>query len=112
MDFELTKPPEDEHPEGSVCIRPFLEDDQIVIYYRTIPEKDLTVVDGVPCTTPLRTIIDIAPDYPPENVTRMVTDCLRRGLFTVEEALARTAEDDLIEDYGATLVREEILRRA
>jgi hypothetical protein len=111
MDFELTKPPDDDHPEGSIDIRPFLDDDRIVIYYRALPEKDLTEINGIPCTTALRTIIDIAPDYPPENVARMVTDALRRNLFTVAEALERTAEPDLADDYGARLVRAEILRR-
>ena len=76
------------------------------------PEKDLSEVDGVPCTTALRTIIDIAPDYPAENVARMVADALRRNLFTVAEALERTAEPDLVDDVGAVVVREEVLRRA
>jgi hypothetical protein len=89
-----------------------LSDERIVIYYRTIPDKDLTEVDGIPCTTALRTIIDIAPDYPPENVAGMVTDALRRDLFTIAEALERTSEEDLSGDYGALLVREEVLRRA
>jgi hypothetical protein len=42
----------------------------------------------------------------------MVADALRRNLFTVAEALARTAEPDLADDEGARLVREEVLRRA
>jgi len=111
MDFEVTKPPDRDHPDGSIDVRS-MGDDRIVIYYRTIPDKDLTEVGGIPCTTALRTIIDIAPDCPPENVARMVTDALRRNLFTIAEALERTSEDDLSGDFGALLVREEVIRRA
>ncbi len=111
MDFELTKPPDDDHPQGSIETRT-MGRDRIVIYYRTLPDKDLTEVNGIPCTTALRTIIDIAPDCPRENVARMVADALRRRLFTVAEALERTAEADLADDYGALLVREEVLQRA
>ena len=110
MDIELTKPPDDDHPDGSIDVRP-MGDDRVVVYYRTLPDKDLTEVNGVPCTTALRTIIDIAPDYPPEKVARMVTDALGRNLFTVAEALERTSEPDLVDDVGAILVREDILRR-
>jgi hypothetical protein len=110
MDIELTKPPDDDHPEGAVEVTSF-RDQRVIIYYRHLPEKDLTVVRGVPCTTALRTVIDIAPMLPADNLRRAVEDCLRRRLFTVSEALARTAEDDLVSDVGAILLREELLSR-
>jgi hypothetical protein len=110
MDIELTKPPDEDHPHGAIEVTSF-NGQRVTIYYRHVPEKDFTVVRGVPCTTALRTIIDIAPELPPENLRRAVDDCLRRRLFTVAEALVRTAEEDLVNDVGAILLREELLGR-
>jgi len=39
-----------------------------------------------------------------------VNDCLERGLFTVEEALARIAEPDMVTRSGAHLVLELLSR--
>ena len=36
----------------------------------------MTVVDGIRCTTALRTVIDLAPDLSHEELRRMVDDCL------------------------------------
>ena len=72
-------------------------------------DKDLSEVDGIPCTTALRTIIDISPDYPAENVARMVADALRRNLVTGAEALARTAEPGPVGGGGAVGGRGEVL---
>jgi hypothetical protein len=82
-----------------------LGDQMAVIHYDTIPEKDLTVVRGIPCTTALRTVIDVAPELGAEELRVMVQECLGRGLFTVEELLARTDEADMRSRAGARLVR-------
>lgn len=83
---------------------------EVVVHYDDIPESDVTVVDGIPCTTPLRTVIDIAPDLDPVQLHRAVEDCLDRGLFTVDEALARIGQPDLRDRPGAELLRRHILR--
>jgi hypothetical protein len=76
----------------------------VIVHYDDIPEKDLTTVDGIPCTTALRTVIDIAPDLDRAELRRAVTDCLERKLFTVEEARARLRESDMLCRPGAHLL--------
>jgi hypothetical protein len=77
----------------------------IVHYDADVPEKDLTVVHGIPCTTALRTVIDIATGIDDEHLARIVSDCLGRGLFTLEEAWGRLEEADMVERPGALRVR-------
>jgi hypothetical protein len=66
---------------------------------------DRSDVDGIPCTTALRTVIDLAPDLEHEQLRRIVQDCLDRQLFTVEEATARSLEPDMLDRPGAHLLR-------
>ena len=70
---------------------------ELVVHYDDIPATDITTVRGIPCTTALRTVIDLASDLSPFELARAVQDCLRRGLFTVDEAWARIAEPDMQE---------------
>jgi hypothetical protein len=70
-----------------------------------IPATDITTVAGIRCTTALRTVIDIAPDIGSDELRRIVHDCLDRRLFTVEEARARLAEQDMLTRPGARLLR-------
>ena len=81
---------------------------EVVVHYDDIPESDVTVLDGIRVTTALRTVIDLAPSVPAEALRRMIDDSLRRGLFTVEEALVRTSQPDMLERRGAQLVRERL----
>ncbi len=80
----------------------------MIVHYDDIPPKDITTVDGIPCTTALRTVIDIAPDIGVAELQRIVHDCLNRRLFTVEEARARLAEQDMLERSGAELLRRAL----
>lgn len=109
MDIELTKPPDADHPEGAVEVT-WRDGDRVIVHYEHLPEKDLTVVRGIPCTTALRTVIDLAPDLEPKNLALAIADCLRRRLFSVEEGLARVNEPDMVNRLGAQLVRAELLR--
>jgi hypothetical protein len=77
----------------------------VIVHYDDIPASDLTTVDGIPCTTALRTVIDIAPDEDSEHLAEIVQDCLARGLFTVEEARRRLAQPDMATRPGAELLR-------
>ena len=79
---------------------------EVIVHYDDIPDKDVTTVDGTPCTTALRTMIDLAPTTEPDELRRMVDECLRRRLFTVDEALARCGELDMLARSGAHLVRK------
>ncbi len=78
----------------------------VVVHYDDLPEKDLTIHRGIPCTTALRTVIDVAPDVDPDHLVRIVEDCLARELFTVAEAWARIAEPDMAQRPGALLLRD------
>lgn len=79
-------------------------DHEVIVHYKDIPEKDRTVVDGIPCTTALRTVIDIAVDTEKKELARIVRQCLDRRLFDVSEARERIAEDDMRERQGAKIL--------
>lgn len=70
-----------------------------------LPDSDVTTVHGVACTTPLRTVIDIAADLDRAELERVVRDCLGRGLFTIDEAMARLTQPDMTSRRGAHLLR-------
>jgi hypothetical protein len=110
MDIELTKEPDDDHPAGTVEVIS-VDGERVVIHYAHLPEKDRAVVRGIPCTSALRTVIDIAPDVFAGHLTRIVDNCLDRGLFTAEEALARACEPDMADHVGAWLLRGELQSR-
>lgn len=83
---------------------------EATIHYVDLPERDVSEVNGIPCTTALRTVIDLASSVDAEALRRMVDDALRRGLFTVDEARARLGEPDMAERTGARLVAEVLPR--
>jgi hypothetical protein len=99
--------------DGNGCLTEhvLLGGQEVIVHYDDIPEKDVTVVQGIPCTTALRTVIDIAPDVDTAHLERIVQDCLHRRLFTVEEARARLAEPDMVTRPGARLLRTALLGR-
>ncbi len=80
----------------------------VVVHYDDIPESDITTVDGIRVTTPLRTVIDLAPELSDDELRRMVDHCLDRDMFTVEEAKRRIAEPDMQSRRGAHLLRRLI----
>ena len=86
---------------GCPTERLWFDGHEVVVHYATVPESDLTVVKGVPCTTALRTVIDIAADCGPGELERIVQDCLDRRLFTFAEARVRLAEPDMRTHPGA-----------
>ena len=85
----------------------------LVRYVDELPEKDRSVVDGIPCTTALRTVIDLAADpaIDEAGLDRIVNQFLDRGLFTVAEARARIAAPDMCRRRGAALVGAALDRR-
>src|SRR3954451_22966422 len=74
---------------------------EIVVHYDDIPESDITTVRGLRVTTPIRTVIDIAPDMPAAELERIIRECLDRRLFTVGEALSRLNQPDMAGRVGA-----------
>jgi hypothetical protein len=83
---------------------------EVIIRYDDIPESDVTTVDGIRCTTPLRTLIDIAPDVDAEVFHKMVRHRLERRMFTMAEAMDRISQPDMRERLGSRLLWRELRR--
>lgn len=79
---------------------------EVMVHYDDVPQCDVTTVSGIPCTTALRTVIDLAPEVDRPHLERIVHDALDRGLFTVDEAWSRLARPDMATRTGAVLLRE------
>ena len=80
---------------GCLTERIELDGQSAIVHYDDVPESDITTLDGVRVTTPLRTVIDVAPDVDRAQLRQIVAECLARGLFTPAEALARCARPDM-----------------
>ncbi len=93
---------------GLLTERMWLGEHDVVIHRDDVPETDITTVEGIRCTTALRTVIDLAPEVTASHLEEMVRDCLERGLFTVEEASRRLAEPDMVGRRGAELLRRAL----
>jgi hypothetical protein len=87
-----------------------MDGQDVVIHYDDIPESDVTLVYGVRCTTPLRTVIDVAPELTSAELEQMVQHCLDRRLFTIEEAMKRVTKPDMLTRRGAELLRQIVSR--
>ena len=83
-----------------------MDGQHVIVHYDDFPDTDVTTVQGIRCTTPLRTVIDIAPDTDATELERIVRHCLDRRLFSRQQALARTAEPDMLPRRGAQLLRQ------
>lgn len=70
-----------------------------------LPDCDITTVQGLRCTTALRTVIDLATEVGSAQLEGMVRDCLDRHLFTAEEALNRVQSPDMATRQGAESLR-------
>ncbi len=93
---------------GLLTERMWLGEHEVIIHRGDVPETDITTVHGIRCTTALRTVIDLAPEVEASHLEEMVHDSLERGLFTVEEALRRLAEPDMVGRRGAELLRRAL----
>lgn len=91
----------------------FIGGHEVHLHFADIPDTDVTVLDGIPCTTALRTLIDIAPDYETDDVlAEVVADCLERRLFTLAEAWGRLREQDMRTRPGAVRLRALLVERS
>lgn len=57
-----------------------------------LPSRDRTVVDGIPVSTPVRTILDVARYVSPTRLGALLDDAVRRDLTTYREAQQRFGE--------------------
>lgn len=111
--------PSPDHPDaepfgidgnGFPTERRWVGDSEVIVHHADIPESDITVHRGIRVTTPIRTVIDIAPDLDPIRLTEVIVDCLDRGLFTLDEAWHRLGQPDMATFRGAELVRRHLPR--
>jgi hypothetical protein len=93
---------------GCLAERVVLGSQEVIVHYDDVPESDITTVNGLRCTTALRTMIDIAPEMGAGELERIVRDCLERKLFSLAEALARIAEPDMLTRPGAQFLRQAL----
>jgi predicted transcriptional regulator of viral defense system len=50
-----------------------------------LPESDVLDVEGVPMTSPARTVLDVASELSPRALDRMIDDALHKKLLTTDE---------------------------
>lgn len=86
-----------------------IDGQEVVVHYDDIPESDITTVHGIRCTTPLRTLIDLAPELTAAQLDDFLGQSLQRRMFSIPEALARIAEPDLRDRPGARILRRKLL---
>jgi hypothetical protein len=85
--------------------RVWLGDVEVIVHHEDVPASDITTVHGIGVTTPVRTLIDIAPDTDPTDLAAMVRDALHRNLFSLDEAWHRLGQPDMAQRRGAELLR-------
>lgn len=90
---------------GCLTERVTIGSETIVLHHDDVPESDITLVGGVPCTTAIRTVIDIAAELRPAELETVMNDCLDRGLFTIDEMRSRLSDPDMARRHGAGLLR-------
>jgi len=78
----------------------------VILHRADVPESDITTLHGIRLTTPLRTVIDMAPELDRDELVAMIDDSLGRGLYTLEEAWHRLAQPDMATYRGAEILRD------
>lgn len=95
---------------GCLAERVELDGLSVILHYDDVPDSDKTVVDGLPTTTALRALLDVAVECDPVDLDIAIRDCLQRGLFTVAEARARIAQPDMASRPGTSLFARALAR--
>ncbi len=95
---------------GLLTERRVINGQEVILHYDDVPDSDITTVEGIRCTTPVRTFIDCAPDMDEDDLVFSVRDALGRRLFTVAEAWQRLRQPDMATRQGAEIMRR-VLRR-
>ncbi len=99
-------------PNGSDVELHRFEHYDVVMHFEDLPESDLGLVDGVRCTSVIRTLIDCAPEMTPIEFDRCVQNALDRQLFRLAEAWERVAQPDMDSHPGARIFNETVKRLA
>lgn len=101
------------HLDANGCVTEVVKigGQKVVVTYDDVPESDVTTVQGIRCTTPLRTVIDLAVELQEHELERIIDDCLARALFTLEQAAERLVQSDMTSRPGARILRDALARR-
>jgi hypothetical protein len=91
---------------GCLAERRWLGDQEVIVHDDDVPDSDITTIDGIRCTTALRTVVDLAPELDHDHLVRIVQDCFARRLFTLDDARARLDQEDMKHRRGAELLRQ------
>lgn len=70
-----------------------------------IPASEILTIDGIPCTDPIRTFIDICDSAPPRALTTYYR-AMRKGLLTPQAVLKRCEEESRQGRGGLVRARE------
>lgn len=81
---------------------------EVIVHYSDVPDSDITTLDGIRLTTPVRTLIDIATSTEAGHFEECVVDALERGLFTLDEAWERLDQADMRQHPGADVFRRTL----
>jgi hypothetical protein len=95
---------------GCLAERQQLAGQDVIVHYDDLPDEDVTILRGIPVTTPLRTAIDLAPTLSRPELERVVQDMLHRRMFTLAEARVRLTADDMVTRPGAEILRNLLFR--
>ncbi|MBX3287109.1 MAG: type IV toxin-antitoxin system AbiEi family antitoxin domain-containing protein [Actinobacteria bacterium] len=60
----------------------------VIVHRAPLPPMDLTIIDGIPCTTVARTLVDCASIVGPIRLQRLVDEALHRRLVTTDQLAA------------------------
>jgi hypothetical protein len=91
---------------GCLAERKMVGDIPVVLHYDDVPESDVATINGLRVATPLRTVIDLAAQMSLEDTADLVDDYVTRGLFTLDDARARLAAEDMRRRPGAIVLRQ------
>lgn len=89
---------------GNLRERTTIGGQEVIVTYDDIPESDVTTIDGLRVTTPVRTLIDLASEVDAHELDRMLQHAFDHGLCTREEIVSRCSEPDLRSRPGARLL--------
>jgi very-short-patch-repair endonuclease len=82
----------------------------IVVHRRkALTDGEVTEHHGIPVTTPIATLIDVAPDLTRDQLEGAINEADKRGL--VDPETLRAALDDAVQKPGAAILRDTLDRR-
>lgn len=90
---------------GAILELGYVDAGQVVFHREDIPDCDRAEVNGIPVTSALRTLIDIAPQLSEADLRTNLDDLVDRGLIDLRDAWHRIAQPDMVNRRGALMLR-------